>query len=647
MANLTQKKSYFNTVGSKDGWTPSTFVSSRNSRHKDDARTTQQRAEAYMDEEDLADAAETERIQTAQGFSGLGESTQPSVQNDGFLGIFRANGDSIGLRLMRRMGWKDGQGVGPKIRRAARLDDDIVSSRTDTAVHSFAPNDVQVVKLVKKSDRNGLGFQGENKLSSLQAANTNAAEDQQMEDDGPLSIMPKPKSKQKPKQGGIGIGILNDTGSDDEDPYEIGPKIKYNRVIGGDKKKKKSSAAVNPSLKNAPVFVPKTARSDTNFRRCHDGHLPLAGFVLAEAIDDLTSALSQFSPPSVPEGWKSSRSRASNGDAEKAGFQSTADAAKASVLNPSSRAVILGEKQLPGKSVFDFLSQTAREKMASGSGRTDLPQAKGEIPKGYEISEEERRQALWEQVPTLDRDTAIAAISRGSKGPYADNEEKRSRYKDYLDHAINSTQPLPWKLRNTTDTDYIKEMTEYFNCARIFKPMTGFMASRFTTAKASTTTLLNNDKQQEVIYKATPAVTDPAEEAAKVGMYGAMTRKVEDFYPTRLLCKRFNVRAPDHVAADNEQGTTDTGAGAAKSATEKSYSSPMPGPGPGPVPSSSTAKSDNTGMQAIAFHTFKDEPPEPAKVEIDPNRNDAVEAKTANADILHAIFGDSDDDEDV
>ena len=38
---------------------------------------------------------------------------------------------------------------------------------------------------------------------------------------------------------GIGIGILNDTGSDDEDPYEIGPRISYNRVIGGEKKKKK------------------------------------------------------------------------------------------------------------------------------------------------------------------------------------------------------------------------------------------------------------------------------------------------------------------------------------------------------------------------------------------------------------------------
>jgi G patch domain-containing protein 1 len=40
---------YFNTVGSKEGWTPSTFVSSRAQRVN-----VQQRAEDYMDDDDYS-----------------------------------------------------------------------------------------------------------------------------------------------------------------------------------------------------------------------------------------------------------------------------------------------------------------------------------------------------------------------------------------------------------------------------------------------------------------------------------------------------------------------------------------------------------------------------------------------------------------
>ena len=43
---------YFNTVGSKEGWTPATFVSSRSNR----AKYAQQRPEDFMDTEDRAEA---------------------------------------------------------------------------------------------------------------------------------------------------------------------------------------------------------------------------------------------------------------------------------------------------------------------------------------------------------------------------------------------------------------------------------------------------------------------------------------------------------------------------------------------------------------------------------------------------------------
>ncbi|GBO08529.1 G patch domain-containing protein 1, partial [Araneus ventricosus] len=57
---------YFNTVGTKEGWTPSTFVSSRDKKSSDHK---QQNPEDFMDEEDLgAFGIATRRIHTTSNF---------------------------------------------------------------------------------------------------------------------------------------------------------------------------------------------------------------------------------------------------------------------------------------------------------------------------------------------------------------------------------------------------------------------------------------------------------------------------------------------------------------------------------------------------------------------------------------------------
>ncbi|RSM14537.1 hypothetical protein CEP52_001318 [Fusarium oligoseptatum] len=593
---------YFNTVGSKEGWTPSTFVSSRSNRRKDDAAPAQQRPEDYMDEEDLADAAEAQKLETSQAFAGLGSSGQ-EAGSGGLMGLLRADGDTMGFKLLRRMGWRDGQGIGPKIRRSARLD--LGGSSEAGETHLFAPDNTKMIQFIRKTDRKGLGHEGEAKLTGL--SNITAAADDDDDDDEPrsgglrsTSILSTGRQKPKPGRSGIGVGILNDNGSDEEDPYEIGPKIRYNRVIGGDKKKKKAkkvAASVNPALKNAPVFVSRTARAGNGLRRCHDGRLPLDGFVLAKITEDLADLLLEYAPPPVLEGWVSSKTPTNQ--ATSAAYTSTADAAKASTHDAKSRAALLGEKALPGKSVFDFIS--------------NLPPGLGEVPEGFAMTEEEKQQAMWDEAPKLDRETAVAAISRGSTGPYADDEAKKARYRTYLEHFATGSQPLPYKPKGMADDDFARELAEFYNCARIFKPMTGFMASRFTTAKKPSVTSTDGSAGTELLSKPEPKVADPAEEAAKVGMYGKLTRTVEDFYPTRLLCKRFNVKAPTNSRPDKEAETSnsrgqgpmeDTGGMAAPVGEAKYIESAPSTTGTTPVPK-----------------------PEPV---INPDKNEALEGKTAH-----------------
>lgn len=577
-----------------------------------------------MDDEDIADAAEAQQLKTSQAFAGFGSAADEQARAGGLMGLFKTDGDTMGLKLLRRMGWKDGQGIGPKVRRTARLESK-TTAMADDATYLFAPDDTDMIRFVRKTDRMGLGYQGEAKLSKPPPENGSDNED---EDDvlGPRKLL-QPRTKQKPQRGGMGVGILNDNGSDEEDPYEMGPKISYNRVLGGDrKKKKKATAAANTALGAAPVFLPKGVRAGGSLRRCHDGRLPLDGFELAKAVEDLTELLSKYAPLAVPEGWTSARVADEAKGA--ATYQSAADAAKASTLDPKARAAILGEQALPGKSVFDFISSSARDKLAYASGRTNLPPGLGEVPAEYALSPEEKLKSLWDQVPKVDKDTAVAAISRGSTGPYADDEGKRNRYRAYLEHAANQDRPLPAKPVGMSDDDYLRQMNEFYNCARIFKPMTGFMASRFTTAKTSLPATAES-KAGDLVSRPEPKLADPAEEAAKVGMYGRLTRSVGDFYPSRLLCKRFNVRAPAHSRPDHD--ADDTAANPSASAGQE------------PRPLMLTSGSSATEQLPIQKDVAQEVKPEPAR--INPEKNDAVEANAASEDLLKAIFGDSDDDE--
>ena len=67
---------YFNTVGSKEGWTPSTFVSSRTKKQEEEetSLTAQQRPEDFMDDEDFSEHGIAPRqLQTTDLFKSTGK----------------------------------------------------------------------------------------------------------------------------------------------------------------------------------------------------------------------------------------------------------------------------------------------------------------------------------------------------------------------------------------------------------------------------------------------------------------------------------------------------------------------------------------------------------------------------------------------
>jgi G patch domain-containing protein 1 len=110
---------------------------------------------------------------------------------------------------------------------------------------------------------------------------------------------------------------------------------------------------------------------------------------------------------------------------------------------------------------------------------------------------------------------------------------------------------------------YNKELDDYAKAAMIFKPVSGAMASRFTSAAVvehspkvfeglhtpSVDDYMAKEEQEQQVEK--KVEESPKVHAARMGMYGPMTREVTVWIPNKLLCKRFGVKDPNpDVAAD-------------------------------------------------------------------------------------------------
>jgi G patch domain-containing protein 1 len=93
--------------------------------------------------------------------------------------------------------------------------------------------------------------------------------------------------------------------------------------------------------------------------------------------------------------------------------------------------------------------------------------------------EKHMRKDHWE-VPTMDKSAAEAALLGFM--PFSDDVSKQQRYKQYLNvQAGLSTEKIEM-VEGFSGEDMNKELNEFAQAARIFKPLSTSMSSRFTTA---------------------------------------------------------------------------------------------------------------------------------------------------------------------
>jgi G patch domain-containing protein 1 len=152
----------------------------------------------------------------------------------------------------------------------------------------------------------------------------------------------------------------------------------------------------------------------------------------------MTPTNGRFSPPEIPEGYTPIPPTL--------GAPVIGPSAQAP-LAPKERGALLGEKPLPGKSVFSFLTPEARAQISQATGKSNLPPALNEV--GPSSSNARRSVAVKSSLPPISKDTAVAALNGGFM-PYGDNPEKQKRYRAYLEiqaelseRSLTKVSPIP------------------------------------------------------------------------------------------------------------------------------------------------------------------------------------------------------------
>ncbi|PSS31123.1 hypothetical protein PHLCEN_2v2347 [Hermanssonia centrifuga] len=546
-----------------------------------------------MDEEDLAELRENRNLIDENEEMDLGgteaelrrraaagtDTEDDSIANALAASLAPPPQDSVGARILRKMGWRIGQGIGPRITYEQRRTQDSASeslrpSQTDEVndeeaqKHMYPRRDTPLLIVPRKDNSHGLGYvPGMSLNNSLGASGSG-------ETKGPRLA------------AGFGLGALNDADEDDLDIYDGTLRSKGVRRVAydaaDDDDHKRMGSSLQPRYTGSNSRAPSTPSTSQIFR---DGRPVLKGFALSNrpVVEDRW-----FPLPDIPKGWKPNPKRVWELDKNKENQTSLKGKERAeppkthaewkkSLLSADERGSMLGETPLPAtpRSVFDYMSQKDRERL--DNIRNTLP---GPRPSSASAAETmppppPPRIAGEIHIPQLHPSVAKAALSGFQ--PFTADPAKQARYTAFL-HFISSDstsltdlgiKPNPGQ----STEDFNKELEDYARSATVFKPLSAAMASRFKSAVV----IENGPKIFEGLHTPSASSTldeaeekheekqdeDPRMTAIKLGMYGRLTREVTSWQPARLLCKRFGVKDPeaDTAAADlasASQSTQDT-----------------------------------------------------------------------------------------
>ncbi|ESO90330.1 hypothetical protein LOTGIDRAFT_233831 [Lottia gigantea] len=124
--------------------------------------------------------------------------------------------------------------------------------------------------------------------------------------------------------------------------------------------------------------------------------------------------------------------------------------------------------------------------------------------------------------------------------PFVKFPEKQARYEKYLSLVQQGRKDPYLEVvgGSMTEWEREREREEFVKAGKFYKPLSGMMASRFTSAK------YGDDTETVDVPIDDGADKSDKAKAVEMKMFGQLTRETFEWHPDKVLCKRFNVPDP-------------------------------------------------------------------------------------------------------
>ncbi|NXO45381.1 GPTC1 protein, partial [Locustella ochotensis] len=567
---------YFNTVGTKEGWTPSAFVSSRQKR----ADRTILGPEDFMDEEDLSEFGIAPKdITTTDDFASKAKDrikekarqiagvVAPIPGTTAFDDLIGPSKITIGVELLRKMGWKEGQGIGPRVKRkpcrqkpdptvkiyGCALPPGLSEGSEDEEDEyqpenvTFAPKDVMPVDLTPKENVHGLGYKGLDPSQALFGVSgrehLNLFTGGSEETSDLIGDLRHSKGRKLGITGqAFGVGALEE---EDDDIYATDTLSKYDTVL------KEEEPGDGLYGWTAPQQYKSKKRPEGEFK--YIGKV-LAGFSLASKS---SAPIKIYPPPSLPRNYRPVHyfrpvitAGTENRHLQKALEESTgkleSDPTHQSrhALNAAQRREQLGETELkgPAPSILEYLSEKDRERLKEVKQASEQ-QMKAKIMSQQSPNSRFQSASAEDATHKWRMQLGGQLVNAGSSDfkPFAKNPEKQKRYENFVKSLKQGEKGDALERfldPNMTEWERGREHEEFFRAAIFYRSSNSTLSSRFTRAK------YEDDVDKVEVPRDQENDIDDKETAVKMKMFGKLTRDKFEWHPDKLLCKRFNVRDP-------------------------------------------------------------------------------------------------------
>ncbi|XP_038218436.1 G patch domain-containing protein 1 homolog [Zerene cesonia] len=512
---------YGNTVGTPEGWSPATFKSSRSEK----AQRSSQRPEDFMDEEDRSEfGIAPKQMQTHGEFSGQKRSRQNRFHDGPIPGepvleqLLRPIHESAAVKMLRAMGWREGQGTGERLTKAEKkktkkqhkvygcyMPPDMRQENQQQSEESsdsefeyetlFAPDDYEPYILQPKNDRFGLGYSGLSRHSVL----GNLVGEYGSSDTRSHLVMKEKGKKVSIRGQAFGVGAFE---ADDEDIYANEDMSHYDFAIGG-------------AIEKSEQKKPKERASNV-----------LPGFVKASKP---LPKVPSFPPPVLPRDYKPAPAGIRRTRFEATSVPQRDQALGRHELSAEARGALLGETPVPPpKETPQNVETKPKEQTQDAINKLFGKNV------NFVSTNEKKEETMPDFISIKDSGRTVTPVFK----PFASDPKKQARYERFL--VGGGVGERDGDMGNVGAWERDREMLEFEQAAKLYRPLSGVMGDRFTHATQpdeALNPLCAVAKSSTNYGLATPEM----EEAAKKGAFGVMTRRKVDWRPESIVCKRFNI----------------------------------------------------------------------------------------------------------